>query len=66
MISPGAMHSVPTPELRELIKDYPRAQVTDPDDVARVVDMMTAGISNFMHGETVIADVGARLIIQKQ
>jgi NAD(P)-dependent dehydrogenase (short-subunit alcohol dehydrogenase family) len=66
MISPGAVHSAPAPELREWIKDYPRTPVTDPDDVARVVYMMTTGISDFMHGTTVVADGGARLMIKKE
>jgi len=30
MLSPGAMHSAPSPELRELMKDQPTAPVTDP------------------------------------
>ena len=55
----------PTPELREVTKDVPRTPVTDPDDVARVVYMMTTGISDYMHGATVVADGGARLMIQK-
>ena len=65
MLSPGAMHSAPTPELREATKDGVRAPVTDPDDVARVVFMMTTGISDYMHGATIVADGGARLMIQK-
>lgn len=65
MLSPGAMHSAPSPELRELMKDQPTAPVTDPDEVARVVYMMTTGISDYMHGATVVADGGARLMIQR-
>ena len=65
MLSPGAMHGAPSPELREVTKNFPTAPVTDPDDVARVVYMMTTGISDFMHGATVVADGGARLMIQK-
>ena len=65
MLSPGAMHCAPSPELREVTKDFPTAPVTDPDDVARVVYMMTTGISDYMHGATVVADGGARLMIQK-
>ena len=65
MLSPGAMHSAPSPELRELTNDQPTAPVTDPDEVARVVYMMTTGISDYMHGATVVADGGARLMIQR-
>ena len=61
MLSPGAMHGAPTPELREATKDGVRAPVTDPDDVARVVFMMTTGISDYMHGSTIVADGGARV-----
>ncbi len=63
MLSPGAMHMDTTPEIMELTKTSPRAPVTDPDDVARVVYMMTTEISNFMHGTTVVADGGAKLAI---
>ena len=62
-MSPGAMHEAPTPEVRELKKGQPSAQITDPDDAARVVYMMATGISDYMHGATVIADGGARLMI---
>jgi NAD(P)-dependent dehydrogenase (short-subunit alcohol dehydrogenase family) len=65
MLSPGAMHGAPSPELREVTKTFPTAPVTDPDDVARVVYMMTTGISDYMHGATVVADGGARLMIQR-
>ena len=65
MLSPGAIHGAPPPELREFTKNFPSAPVTDPDDVARVVFMMTTGISDYMHGATVVADGGARLMIQK-
>lgn len=65
MLSPGAIHGAPTPELREYTKNFPTAPVTDPDDVARVVFMMTTGISDYMHGATVVADGGARLMIQR-
>jgi NAD(P)-dependent dehydrogenase (short-subunit alcohol dehydrogenase family) len=65
MVSPGAIHSAPTPELREITNSHPTAPVTDPDDVARVVFMMATDISNYMHGATVVADGGARLMIQE-
>ena len=65
MVSPGAIHSAPTPELREITNSHPTVPVTDPDDVARVVFMMATDISNYMHGATVVADGGARLMIQK-
>jgi hypothetical protein len=65
MVSPGAIHSAPTPELREITSAHPTVPVTDPDDVARVVFMMATEISNYMHGATVVADGGARLMIQK-
>jgi hypothetical protein len=47
------------------MKNNPRTPASDPDDVARVVYMMTTGISDYMHGATVVADGGARLMIQK-
>ena len=65
MMSPGAMHGAPTPEVRELMNGQPSAPTTDPDNVARVVYMMATGISDYMHGATVVADGGARLMIQK-
>ena len=65
MLTPGAMHMERTPEIIELSKTNPTAPVTDPDEVARVVYMMTTQISDFMHGATVVADGGARLMIQK-
>ncbi len=65
MVSPGAIHGAPTPELREITKAHPTVPVTDPDDVARVVFMMATEISNYMHGAIVVADGGARLMIQK-
>lgn len=36
----------------------PPCPVGDPDEVARVVFMMTTGISDYMHGSTVAADGG--------
>lgn len=65
MLTPGAIHGAPPPETRAAIKDFPTAPVTDPDDVARVVFIMTTGISDYMHGATVVVDGGARLMIQK-
>jgi NAD(P)-dependent dehydrogenase (short-subunit alcohol dehydrogenase family) len=65
MVSPGAIHSAPTPELRKITNAHPTVPVTDPDDVARVVFMLATEISNYMHGATVVADGGARLMIQK-
>ena len=65
MLSPGAMHMERTPEIIEISKTNPGAPVTDPDEVARVVYMMATGVSDFMHGATVVADGGARFMIQK-
>lgn len=65
MMSPGAMHMDITPELAEVMQKNPASPMTDPDDVARVVYMLTTEISNYMYGATVVADGGARLIIQK-
>jgi NAD(P)-dependent dehydrogenase (short-subunit alcohol dehydrogenase family) len=65
MLSPGAIHGAPAPVLREATRNSPTAPVTDPDDVARVVYMLTTGISDYMYGATVVADGGARLMIQK-
>ena len=47
------------------MRSNPTAPVTDPDDVARVVYMMTTGISDYMHGAVMVVDGGARLMIQK-
>jgi NAD(P)-dependent dehydrogenase (short-subunit alcohol dehydrogenase family) len=65
MLSPGAMHMPSTPEFDEIRKKHPGAPVTDPDEVARVVYMLTTEVSNFMHGATVVVDGGARLMIQQ-
>lgn len=67
MLTPGAILSGMdiSPEIRELSKNSPTAPVTDPDEVARVVYMMTTGVSDYMHGAVVVVDGGARLMIQK-
>lgn len=65
MLTPGAIHAAPTPELREAMQGHPTAPVADPDEVARVVFMMATDISLYMHGATVVADGGGRLMIQK-
>jgi len=67
MMSPGAVHSSLdiTPDLREAMGEPGQAPVTDPDEVARVVFMLTTQVSDFMHGATVVVDGGARLMIRK-
>jgi len=65
MLSPGAMHMSLPQEVNEIRQKYPSAPSTDPDEVARVVFMLTTGVSDYMHGTTVVVDGGARLMIQK-
>lgn len=65
MLTPGAMLMDIPPEIKEFIQNNPSAPTTDPDEVARVVYMMATEISSFMHGATVVADGGAKLMIQQ-
>ena len=65
MITPGNFHVEHTPALAEITQKYPRPPMTDPDEVARVVYTLTTGISDYMHGATVVVDGGARWMINK-
>lgn len=58
MVTPGAINTQGTDPALELRKNLPRTPVADPDEVARVVFMLSTGISNFMHGATVVVDGG--------
>ncbi len=64
MITPGNFHVDQTPELAAITQKYPRPPMTDPDEVARVAFMLTTGISDYMHGATVVVDGGARWMIR--
>lgn len=56
MYTPGAFNTQQSNAVKELT--MPKCPVADPDEVARVVFMLTTGISDFMHGATVAADGG--------
>nr|WP_312577185.1 SDR family oxidoreductase [Sedimentibacter sp.] len=67
MVTPGAMHTVGMDaSMHEVHQKSPKTPLTrNPDDVARVVFMMCTDVSSFMHGSIVVADGGARLMIQE-
>ncbi|MPW25240.1 SDR family oxidoreductase [Alkalibaculum sp. M08DMB] len=67
MLTPGALHTEGMDaSMYEVHQKSPRTPLTqNPDDVARVVFMMCTDVSAFMHGSTVVADGGARLMIQE-
>jgi len=67
MLTPGAMHTEGMDaSMYEVHQKSPRTPLTrNPDEVARVVFMMCTDVSAFMHGSTVVADGGARLMIQE-
>lgn len=58
MISPGAINTFGTGEAKKLREGLPKTPVADPDEVGRVVFMLTTHISDFMHGATVVVDGG--------
>ena len=55
MVSPGAINTVRTESAKAFNTKCP---VADPDEVARVVYMLTTEISSFMHGAVVAVDGG--------
>lgn len=67
MVTPGAMHTVGMDaSMYEVHQKSPKTPITrNADDVAIVVFMMCTDVSSFMHGSTVVADGGARLMIQE-
>lgn len=62
MITPGAINTQATEAALALRKNVPRPPTADPDEVARVAFVLTTGISDYMHGATVVADGGACLM----
>lgn len=56
MITPGAINTVRSAAAKTL--EVPKCPVGDPDQVARVVYMLTTDISSFMHGAVVAVDGG--------
>ena len=63
MLSPGTMNmQIPT-ELKEIRNTLPPTPVADPDEVARMVYVMTTEVSDFMHGATIVVDGGASLMM---
>jgi NAD(P)-dependent dehydrogenase (short-subunit alcohol dehydrogenase family) len=65
MITPGAIFTEIPSNIKEKRENSLAVPVSDPDDVARVVYMMSTGISDYMDGSTVIVDGGAHLMIDK-
>ena len=62
MITPGAINTVRS-EAAQALK-MPPCPVSDPDEVARVVYMLTTDISNFMQGAVVTVDGGDSVHVQ--
>ncbi|QSX09515.1 SDR family oxidoreductase [Alkalibacter rhizosphaerae] len=67
MVTPGALHTEGMDaSMYEIHQKSPKTPATrNPDEVARVVFMMCTDVSAFMHGSTIVADGGARLMIQE-
>ena len=63
MLTPGVMVMDIPDAIREKQENSMQFPIADPDDVARVVFMMTTDIANLMHGSVVVADDGTRLSI---
>lgn len=61
MITPGAINTSGTDEAKAIREGLPPSPVGDPDDVARVVFMLTTQVSDYMHGESVMVDGGCCL-----
>jgi NAD(P)-dependent dehydrogenase (short-subunit alcohol dehydrogenase family) len=61
MITPGAVNTEATEEAKAKRSGLRRTPTADPDEVARVVFMMTTEIARFMHGATIVADGGDSL-----
>lgn len=63
MLTPGVMIMDIPDAIREKQENSLLFPISDPDDVARVVFMMTTEIAKLMHGSVVVADDGTRLSI---
>ncbi len=61
MLTPGAVNTQATEEVKILRENMTNVPVADPDMVARVVLMMATHISDYMYGSTIIVDGGAHL-----
>ncbi|MDR0584857.1 MAG: SDR family oxidoreductase [Treponema sp.] len=61
MLTPGACTTSGTEEAKNIREALPPSPVADPDEVARVVFMLTTHISDYMHGATVLVDGGCCL-----
>jgi NAD(P)-dependent dehydrogenase (short-subunit alcohol dehydrogenase family) len=61
MLTPGAVNTEATDEAKAKRSGLRRTPTADPDEVARVVFMMTTEIARFMHGATIVADGGDSL-----
>ena len=48
------------PDIRALKDSFPKVPVADPDEVARVIYMMTTDVASYMHGADVVVDGGTR------
>jgi NAD(P)-dependent dehydrogenase (short-subunit alcohol dehydrogenase family) len=64
MITPGAVNTEATDEAKAKRSGLRRTPTADPDEVARVVFMMTTEIARFMHGATIVADGGDSLGVE--
>lgn len=61
MLTPGAVNTNATEEVKKLRESMAQVPVADPDMVARVVLMMATHISDYMYGSTITVDGGAYL-----
>lgn len=61
MITPGTINTEATDAAKAKRAGLRKTPTADPDEVARVVFMLTTQISSFMHGATVLADGGDTL-----
>jgi NAD(P)-dependent dehydrogenase (short-subunit alcohol dehydrogenase family) len=65
MMTPGAINTQMTEASKEVRSKMvaPPTPTADPDEIARVVFMLTTKVSDFMHGASIIVDGGAHLNI---